>query len=65
MNENEIKAKLKEIEEQNQNNFIDKLLNNVEYLLEKANRKEYQPTQHEREQFSKILTIINNMNNWF
>lgn len=53
------------LQELQQNDFINDLLEKVECLLEKANRKNYEPTDYEREQFRKIATIINNMNNWF
>ena len=46
-----------------QNAFMDDLLNKVETLCNKANKRSYEPTDHEREQFGKIVVIINNMNN--
>ena len=51
--------------DQAQNDFIDKIYNDVEWLCEKANRKNYEPTQHERDTFGQIYTIIANMNKWF
>ena len=65
MTKEEIMKRLRESQEQIQNEFIDKILDSVEFLLEKANRKDYEPTEHERQQFGKIYTIITNMNNWF
>ena len=56
---------LKELKEKSQNEFIDKLKNDVEWLCEKANKKEYQATEHEKQVFNSIRTIINDMNNWF
>lgn len=65
MTKEEVVKRLRESQEQIQNEFIDKILDSVEFLLEKANRRDYEPTDHEREQFGKIYTIITNMNNWF
>ena len=65
MNLEEIKRLLKANQEKLQNNFIDDILEKVEFLLEKANNKSYEPTDYEREQFGKIATIIKNMSNWF
>ena len=65
MTKEEVMRKLRESQEQIQNEFIDKILDSVEFLLEKANRRDYKPTDHEREQFGKIYIIIKNMNNWF
>ena len=61
----EITRQLRANQEKMQNELIDKILDSVEFLLEKANRKDYEPTEHERQQFGKIYTIITNMNNWF
>lgn len=65
MNLQELQQQLRENQEKMQNNFIDGILEKVEILLEKANRKNYAPTDYEREQFRKIATIIKNMSNWF
>ena len=65
MTKEELKRQLRANQEQIQNEFIDKILDSVEFLLEKANRRDYKPTDYEREQFGKIYTIITNMNNWF
>lgn len=48
-----------------QNEFIDKILTDVEWLCEKANKRDYQPTKHEQETFKKIYSIIINMDKWF
>lgn len=61
----ELKKAMQETKAKQQNEFIDKLLDTVENLLDKANKKDYEPTQHEREVFKQIYTIIINMNNWF
>ena len=65
MTKEELLKQLRANQEQIQNEFIDKILDSVEFLLEKANRRDYKPTDHEREQFGKIYAIITNMNNWF
>jgi len=65
MTREELAKAIRANQEEMQNNFIDKLTSEVEYLLEKANKADYIPTDHEREQFGKIATIVANMNNWF
>ena len=65
MTKEEIKRQLRENQEKMQNESIDRILDSVEFLLEKANCRDYKPTDYEREQFGKIYTIITNMNNWF
>lgn len=59
------KALLREADERIQDEFIDDLLCKVEFLLDKASKKGYEPTEHERVQFGRIVTIIINMNLWF
>ena len=61
----EAKRALRANEEKIQNEFIDRLVDQVEFLAEKAVRKSYEPTDHEREQFAKIHAIITDMNLWF
>jgi len=53
------------MDKQQQNASIDNILSDVEKLLERANRKEYIPTNHERIQFERIRIIITNMADWF
>lgn len=65
MTKQELQQQLRANQEKMQNDFIDSILEKVELLLEKANRKNYEPTDYEREQFGKIATIIKNMSNWF
>ena len=65
MTKEDVMKSLRESEEHIQNDFIDKVLDSVQLLLEKANCRDYKPTDHEREQFGKIYTIIVNMSNWF
>ena len=61
----QLKLAMRANDEKIQNEFIDSIADRVEFLLEKANRKGYEPTDHEREQFRKIATIITNMQSWF
>lgn len=61
----ELKKRMKETTDKMQNDFIDKIYDEIEHLNEKANRKDYEPTEHEREVFGKIATIITNMMKWF
>lgn len=61
----ELKALRRKIEEKKQDDFIDKLFKDIEWLCEKANEKDYEPTVHEKEVFTKIVTIIDNMKTWF
>ena len=61
----ELKAEMRKNAEKQQNQFIDKLVEQIEFLCEEANRKDYVPTDCEREQFAKIVAIVTDMNNWF
>lgn len=65
MTKEELEKRMKEQKEKMQNEFIDKLLEQVEWLNEKANRKDYETTTHEQEVLSKICSIVNNMKTWF
>lgn len=61
----EMQAHLKELNAKGQDQFIDKIYDEIDLLCEKANRKDYEPTDHEREVFGKIVVIVSNMNKWF
>ena len=61
----EMQKAMKEIKEKQQNEFIDKIVEMVDLLCEKANRKDYEPTQYEKEMLNHIYVVITNMNNWF
>lgn len=65
MTKEEITRQLRANQEKMQNELIDKILDSVELLFENANRRYYESTEHEREQFGKIYNIINNMIRWF
>ena len=61
----DLQEQIRKLQEVTQNDYIDKLLDMVENLCEKANKNNYLPTLHERETFGYILTIITNMSKWF
>lgn len=65
MTKEEIQEMMRKIKENDQDKFIDKLLDQVSNLCEKANRKSYEPTTHEREAFSQIVAIVDDMKGWF
>lgn len=56
---------LRKLKEASQEEFMSRLLDMVENLLEKANVKTYAPTTKEREDFRKVALIIRNMESWF
>lgn len=58
-------AEIRRLQDENQDKFIDALAEKVEYLCEKANAKSYEPTVHEKQVFANIVTIIDNMKEWF
>lgn len=62
---NDMENKLKELKDKQQEDFMEKLLKDVEWLSEKANAKSYNPTAKEKQDFNKISVIIKNMTEWF
>lgn len=56
---------LRKLKEASQEEFMSRLLDMVENLLEKANVKTYAPSTKEREDFRKVALIIRNMESWF
>lgn len=56
---------LRKLKEASQEEFMSRLLDMVENLLEKANVKTYVPSTKEREDFRKVALIIRNMESWF
>ena len=56
---------LRKLKEESQEEFMSRLLDTVENLLEKANVKTYEPSTKEKEDFRKIVNIIKNMESWF
>lgn len=65
MNIKELQSEMKKTSDKMQNDFIDKLKNDIDWLCEKSNKRDYEPTEHERNIFNQIVTIINNMRKWF
>lgn len=65
MTKEELKAEMRRVQEETQNEFIDRLLDQVRNLVEKAILKDYEPTIHEKEVFATIVAIIDNMKTWF
>ena len=65
MTKEELQKLIRENNEKIQNQFIDKILDDVQFLCEKANRKDYEPTEYERTKFYEIYIIVNNMMKWF
>lgn len=59
------KSLLREADEKIQNEFIDDLLYKVEFLASKAAKKDYEPTDYERDRFNRVATIIDDMRRWF
>lgn len=60
-----LQQKMKEVKDKMQNDFIDDLFDRVQNLCEKAIKKDYEPTEHERIIFNQIRIIITNMQDWF
>lgn len=65
MNIEEMKAYQKKLKEEHQNKYINNLLEMVENLLEKSNKKDYEPTEHEKRTLQQIYNIISDMVKWF
>lgn len=61
----QLKKQQRELQEKQQNEFANKILTDIEWWCEKANKKDYEPTLEERDCLNKVITIVNNMNNWF
>lgn len=51
--------------EERQDAFIDGILEKVRLLAEKAVRKDYDPTVHEKQAFAEIVSIVDDMKGWF
>ena len=65
MTKEECEEQLRKNRETMQEQFMEKILNDISYLNEKSNQKDYEPTDKERNMFGQIVTIVNNMNKWF
>ena len=65
MTKEECEEQLRKNRETMQEQFMEKILNDISYLNEKSNQKDYEPTDKERNMFGQIVVIVNNMNKWF
>ena len=65
MTKEELQQAIRKNQETIQDQFIDKIYDDISYLCEKANLKNYEPTNHERIIFNEIKIIIHNMSKWF
>ena len=65
MREIKIENKSNDDQEAMQDNAIDRLASDVEDLLNRANKKDYVPTLHEKQKFDYIVGILTNMSKWF
>ena len=51
--------------QQQQLEVVKKIYDSLDHLGRIAIKKDYQPSNEEREMFGKIVHMVNNMNNWF
>ena len=58
-----LQKQLRANEEKTQNEFANKVLQDIQWWNEKANRKDYKPTAEENQAFIQVLNIVNGMNN--
>ena len=61
----EIQSKIRQSREKEQDKFIDKITDNIEFLNEKANRKDYEHTWNGKPHFKKIHAIVTDTAKWF
>lgn len=61
----EMQQELKRLRQKQQDEFIDKLEQQIDWMIEKANDSSYQATDHERVVFNRIRQKLENMNKWF
>ena len=65
MTKEELQQAIRRNQEKMQDDYINKIYDELLYLCEKANLKTYEPTAHEKITLGKIQTIINDMCKWF
>ena len=65
MTKEELQQAIRKNQEKMQEQFIDKIYDDISYLCEKASYKSYEPTNYERLIFNKIKNIIDDMSKWF
>ena len=61
----ELAVEIRKSKDKLQNDFMDKLESDVDWLLEKGIKKEYVATNYERMVFNRIRQKLENMNKWF
>ena len=61
----DLEVEIRKSKDKMQNDFMDKLETDVDWLLEKAIKKDYVATQYERVVFDRIRKKLENMNGWF
>jgi len=61
----ELKAQLRANKDKMQDDFIDKIYNDLTFLSELAIKDDYEPTDHERFILGKILFLVKDLNKWF
>lgn len=65
MEKEELKQRMRELDEKVQNDFIDKILEDIVFLSEKAIRKDYKPTLHELEVIEYISNYVDGIKKFF
>ncbi len=65
MTKEELQQAIRRNQEKMQDDYIDKIYDEISYLCEKANSKSYETTTHERIIFNEIKNIIDDMSKWF
>ena len=61
----DLQEQIKKLKADTQNKFVEMVESNIDWWIEKANKKGYEPTQEEREAFGRIVTKLVNMQKWF
>lgn len=65
LSKDDLLNEMRALKDKQQNDFIDKLNGDIDWLIEKAMKKDYQPTEYERIIFNSIRQKLENMNMWF
>ena len=65
MTKEELQQAIRRNQEKMQDDYINKIYDEISYLCEKASYKGYEPTNHERFVFNEIKIIIDSMFKWF
>lgn len=65
MTNEEMIAKMNELKAEQQEQYISKLADMVDTFCQNACKRDYKPTNKEKEVFKRIRIIFNNMADWF